>query len=158
MQIRDVLAGIAITGIVTGIIDGLFSSLLSVAFYHSTVERLFQGVASVLVGSEALKGGTRTMLLGILMHFGVAFAWSIVFWVLVGQVDRIRNLLISPNGVLAISILYGPLIWMTMSLVVIPLLAQRPPITYRWWIQFFGHIPFVALPIVACTRRFWPPG
>jgi hypothetical protein len=47
--------------------------------------------------------------------------------------------------------------WMTMSLVVIPLLAQRPPITYRWWIQFFGHIPFVALPIVACTRRFWPP-
>jgi uncharacterized membrane protein YagU involved in acid resistance len=143
---------------VTGIIDGLFSSVLSVAFYHSTVARLFQGVASVLVGPEALKGGTRTMLLGILMHFGVAFAWSIVFWVLVGQVDRIRNLLISPNGVLAISILYGPLIWMTMSLVVIPLLAQRPPITYRWWIQFFGHIPFVALPIVACTRRFWPPG
>jgi MFS-type transporter involved in bile tolerance (Atg22 family) len=154
----NTLSGIAITGIVTGIIDGLFSSVLSVAFYHSTVARLFQGVASVLIGPEALKGGTRTMLLGILMHFGVAFAWSIVFWVLVGQVDRIRNLLISPNGVLAISILYGPLIWITMSLVVIPLFAQRPPITYRWWIQFFGHIPFVALPIVACTRRFWPPG
>ena len=154
----NALSGIAVTGIVTGIIDGLFSSVLSVAFYHSTVARLFQGVASVLVGPEALKGGTRTMLLGILMHFGVAFAWSIVFWVLIGQVDRIRNLLISPNGVLAISILYGPFIWMTMSLVVIPLLAQRPPITYRWWIQFFGHIPFVALPIVACTRRFWPPG
>jgi len=154
----NTLSGIAVTGIVTGIIDGLFSSVLSVAFYHSTVARLFQGVASVLVGPEALKGGTRTMLLGILMQFGVAFAWSIAFWVLVGQVDRIRNLLISPNGVFAISILYGPLIWMTMSLVVIPLLAQRPPITYRWWIQFFGHIPFVALPIVACTRRFWPPG
>ena len=158
MHIRDVLAGIAVTGIVTGIIDGLFSSILSVAFYHSTVARLFQGVASVLVGPEALRGGTRTMVLGIVMHFGVAFAWSIVFWVLVGQVDQVRTLLASPNGVAAISILYGPLIWMTMSLVVIPLLAQRPPITYRWWIQFFGHIPFVALPIVACTRRFWPPG
>ena len=153
----NALSGIAVTGIVTGIIDGLFSSVLSVAFYHSTVARLFQGVASVLVGPEALKGGNRTMLLGILMHFGVAFAWSIVFWILVDRVDRLRTLMLSPAGVAVISSLYGPLIWMTMSLVVIPLLAQRPPITYRWWIQFFGHIPFVALPIVACTRRFWPP-
>jgi hypothetical protein len=153
----NVLSGIAVTGIVTGIIDGLFSSVLSVAFYHSTVHRLFQGVASVLIGPGALKGGTRTMLLGILMHFGVAFAWSILFWILVDRVDRIRILMLSPTGVAAISSLYGPIIWMTMSLVVIPLLAQRPPINYRWWIQFFGHIPFVALPIVACTRRFWPP-
>jgi hypothetical protein len=158
MQIRDVLAGIAVTGIVTGIIDGLFSSVLSVAFYHSTVARLFQGVASVLVGPEALKGGTRTMLLGILMHFGVAFAWSIVFWALIWQMNSLRTLMASSTGVVVIAIFYGPLIWMTMSLVVIPLLATRPPITYRWWIQFFGHIPFVALPIVACTRRFWPAG
>jgi len=43
----NALSGIAVTGIVTGIIDGLFSSVLSVAFYHSTVARLFQGVASV---------------------------------------------------------------------------------------------------------------
>ncbi|HEY5546895.1 MAG TPA: hypothetical protein VIK50_12660 [Gemmatimonadaceae bacterium] len=35
------------------------------------------------------------------------------------------------------------------SLVVIPLGTKQPPsITYRWWIQFFGHIPFVASPIV----------
>jgi uncharacterized membrane protein YagU involved in acid resistance len=46
--------------------------------------------------------------------------------------------------------LYGPLVWMTMSLVVIPLLVHRPPaITTRWWIQLFGHIPFVGLPIAS---------
>jgi hypothetical protein len=40
-----------------------------------------------------------------------------------------------------------------MSLVVIPLLVHRPPtISYRWWVQFFGHIPFVAIPIVASAR------
>jgi hypothetical protein len=28
----------------------------------------------------------------------------------------------------------------------------RPAITFRWWVQFFGHIPFVAVPIVAMGR------
>ena len=41
-----------------------------------------------------------------------------------------------------------------MSLVVIPLLLHRPPsFTIRWWVQFFGHIPFVALPIVTMIGR-----
>ena len=44
------LSRLALAGFVTAIVDGLFSSVLSVAFYHSTVTRLFQGVASVLVG------------------------------------------------------------------------------------------------------------
>ena len=45
--------------------------------------------------------------------------------------------------------MYGPFIWTVMSVVVIPLLVHRPPsINVRWWVQFVGHIPFVALPIV----------
>jgi hypothetical protein len=41
---------------------------------------------------------------------------------------------------------------MVMSLAVIPILVHRPPaITYRWWIQWFGHIPFVGIPIVASS-------
>jgi hypothetical protein len=43
---------------------------------------------------------------------------------------------------------------MVMSLAVIPLLVHRPPaINFRWWVQFFGHIPFVALPIAASIGR-----
>jgi len=63
-------------GLVTGVTDGLFSSVLAAFFYGSTVTRLFQGVASVLIGAAALDGGTRTAALGVLMHFGIAFGWS----------------------------------------------------------------------------------
>jgi uncharacterized membrane protein YagU involved in acid resistance len=50
--------------------------------------------------------------------------------------------------------LYGPFIWMVMSLAVIPLLVHRPPtVGVRWWVQFFGHIPFVGVPIVASSGR-----
>jgi hypothetical protein len=41
---------------------------------------------------------------------------------------------------------------MVMSLAVIPLFTHRPPtIAFRWWVQFFGHFPFVGIPIVAST-------
>ena len=66
-------------GVLTALVDGLFSSLLSVLAYGSTVPRLFQGVASVLIGSRALSGGNATFALGVLMHVGVAFGWSAVF-------------------------------------------------------------------------------
>ena len=139
-------------GLLTGIVDGLFSSVLSAFFYGSTVSRLWQGVASVLLGSDALNGGRRTALIGLLMHFGVAFAWSAVFLFLLLRWEWIRGLLASRHGVLKVAALYGPFIWMVMSLVVIPALAQRPPrITLRWWIQWFGHIPFVGIPIVASS-------
>jgi hypothetical protein len=137
-------------GLLTAVSDGLFASFLSAVVYGSTVTRLWQGVASTLLGPEALNGGTSSALIGVLMHFGVAFGWSAVFLFLVMRWRRIRGLLASRYGVVKVAALYGPFIWLVMSLAVIPLLLQRPPaITIRWWIQLFGHIPFVAIPIVA---------
>jgi hypothetical protein len=150
---RDRVAALLRAGLLTGVVDGLFSSLLNVFAYHSTVARLWQGVASVLLGREALNGGGRTVAIGILMHLGVAFAWSAIFLLLVLRWPPARRLLASPYGPLKVASLYGPLIWSVMSLAVIPSLVHRPPaITGRWWIQFFGHIPFVGLPIALATR------
>lgn len=141
-------------GLLTGVTDGLFSSVLSVAFYHSTVARLFQGVASTLLGKAALDGGTPTALVGVLMHFGVAFGWSAVFLFVVMRLHWVRRILGTQYGVLKVASLYGPAIWMVMSLAVIPLLLHRPPtIGSRWWVQFFGHIPFVGIPIVASLAQ-----
>jgi hypothetical protein len=142
-------------GLLTAVCDGLFSSILSVAFYHSTVARLFQGVASTLLGKAALDGGTPTALIGVLMHVGVAFGWSAVFLFVVLRWRWIRALLATRFGVLKVAALYGPCIWLVMSLLVIPVLLHRPPaIMIRWWVQLIGHIPFVGIPIVAATT--WP--
>jgi hypothetical protein len=151
---RDDLSRVARASVLTGITDGLFSSVLSVAFYHSTVQRLFQGVASTLLGAEAFNGGALTFAIGVLMHFGVAFGWSVVFLLIFKRARWIRRLLNSPYGVVKVASLYGPFIWMVMSLAVIPLLLQRPPaINIRWLVQLIGHIPFVGIPIVASIGR-----
>lgn len=147
---RDALSRLVRAGILTGVIDGLFSSVLSVVFYDSTVARVFQGVASTLLGRAALDGGSRTALVGVLMHFCVAFGWSAVFLLLATSWPWLRRLLTAPYGVVRVAALYGPFIWLVMSLAVIPLLLHRPPtINIRWWVQLIGHIPFVGLPIVA---------
>ncbi|HVR97586.1 MAG TPA: hypothetical protein VMW27_13290 [Thermoanaerobaculia bacterium] len=154
---RDALSRLVRAGLLTGVTDGLFASVLSVVFYGSTVTRLFQGVASTVLGKEALDGGVPTALLGLLMHFGVAFGWSAVFLLLVTRWPWIRRVLSSPYGAVKIASVYGPLIWLVMSLVVIPLLVHRPPtITIRWWVQLIGHFPFVGLPIVMSIGRGAP--
>jgi len=139
-------------GIATAISDGLFSSVLVVVAYGSTVTRLWQGVVSTLLGPAALTGGTRTALIGVLMHIGVAFGWSAVFIFAVSRAPWVQRLLASRYGVLKVAALYGPAIWLVMSLAVIPLLLHRPPtFTIRWWVQFVGHFPFVGFPIVAAA-------
>ncbi|HEX7122870.1 MAG TPA: hypothetical protein VF178_10910, partial [Gemmatimonadaceae bacterium] len=147
---REVAMRLVRAGLLTALIDGLFSSVLSVAFYDSTVARLFQSVAATLLGPSALDGGAGTMLVGMLMHLGVAFGWSTVFLVLVLISRPLQSQLARPYGSLRVAAVYGPLVWMVMSLVIIPFLLRRPPsFTVRWWVQFVGHAPFVGLPIVA---------
>ena len=144
------LARLLRAGLLTGVTDGLFSSVLAAAVYGSTVTRLWQGVASAVLGPAALTGGTRTAAFGLLLHFGVAFGWSAVFLALYLGSRRLRELTATPAGVAAAAAAYGPAIWLVMSLVVLPALLHRPPtISARWWVQVVGHVPFVALPIVA---------
>lgn len=150
---RPALRALFRAGLLTALIDGLFSSALNVFAYGSTVTRLFQGVAATLLDREAFDGGLSTAAVGVLMHVGVAFGWSAVFVLGLMRAAPVRALLVSRYGVIKVAALYGPFIWLVMSLVVIPLLTGRPPaITGRWWIQFFGHIPFVGLPIAAVSR------
>jgi hypothetical protein len=150
---RPALSRLVRAGLTTFVVDGLFSSVLVVVFYRSTFSRLWQGVASTLLGPAAFTGGARTTAIGLLMHCGVAFGWSAVFIFGVMRSGWIRRILGTHWGMLKVAALYGPAIWLVMSLAVIPLLLHRPPIiSYRWWVQFFGHIPFVAIPIVASAR------
>ena len=142
----------------TAVVDGICATLLSVFGYHSTAARLWQGVASTLLGPKALAGGSATVAVGLLMHAGVAFGWSAVLLLLVMRSSRVRALLASPYGPLKTAALFGPFVWMVMSLAVIPLLVGRPPaITVRWAIQLFAHIPFVALPMATAIKRTSPP-
>jgi hypothetical protein len=145
---------LVLAGVVTSLVDGTFSGVLAAFVYGSSVTRLFQGVASTLVGSRAFEDGWAMAALGMLMHVGVAFGWSTVLFLAVRRLPSLRRRLATWPGVMGVAVWYGPFIWLVMSLVVIPALTQRPPtIGMRWWVQLVGHAPFVGLPIAASVGR-----
>ncbi len=101
-----------------------------------------------------IDGGMRATGLGLAVHAGVALLWSTVFLLLTERVVWLRDQLRTMGGVVAVSMVYGPLVWSAMSLALIPLLTGRPPsVTGRWWFQWAAHVPFVAFPIVYMASR-----
>lgn len=140
-------------GLHCGVIDGLWAVVLTLV-YGRTILGLFQGIASTAFGPGMVEGGVPSALLGLGLHFAVAFGWSAVFLALVAGLPWLRRVLASWTGVLAVAAVYGPVIWIVMSAGVIPLLTGRPlAVTYRWWIQLAGHVVFVGLPIVGSIAR-----
>jgi hypothetical protein len=138
-------------GLLTGVSDAIWAMVLQVFIYHrGSAASVWRGVASVVIGKGALTGGTPATVLGLAMHFGVAFTWSAVFLLLVTRSPWLRAVLDSPYGVLKVAAVYGPFIWAFMSFVVIALLTHRmPAVTINWWIQAAGHMVFVGLPLVS---------
>lgn len=152
---REALAPLLVRAwLATAVVDFLFASALSRFGYGSTVTRLWQGVAATVLGQGAYDGGLKTALVGVVMHIGVALAWSAVFVAIVAIWPRLRQALDTTGGVLGVAALYGPMVWMAMSFVVVPSLTGRPPrVTIRWWIQVVGHMLFVALPMATAVAR-----
>ena len=148
---------LARAGFLTAIVDFAFSSVLVTLFYHSTFASLWQRVASVPLGPSAVNGGTRTVLIGIALHLCVAFTWSTAFVLLYLGSAWLRRTIETPGGLLAVAAVYGPVIWVMMSFIIIPRFTGRlPTVNFRWWVQFFGHLPFVAVPITMGVRGFRP--
>ena len=90
-------------GLLTGVVDGLWAIVLSVVFYGSTFARLWQGVASVPFGRGAVQWGATGTVVGILVHFCVAFGWSAVFLLLLTRSRVVRAIVAAPLGVIKVA-------------------------------------------------------
>ena len=123
---RYFLARLLRVWLVVALWDACCATTLSVFAYGSTFTRLWQGVASTVLGPAAIGGGARTVIAGLLLHFGVALVWSALFLALAAASSRVARLLTTPGGILLAAAVYGPVIWLVMSLVVIPIATGRP--------------------------------
>ena len=136
------------------VVDGIFATVLPVVAYRRPLGEVWQGVASLLLGGGAMEGGGRTIAFGLVMHASVALVWTTVFLALALLSATLRRVVAAPTGIIVVAALYGPVIWIVMSKLVIQRLSNRRVlINAQWWVQLLAHIPFVALPIVAIIGR-----
>ena len=145
---RNALRTIVLTGLIVGAMD-ITSAIIIVLARGSTVARLFQFIASGLLGQDAFKGGIGITALGLALHFFIAFALVAVFCAASYRIRFLRDHAVSSG------IIYGLIVYAVMNLVVLPLSAAKPRHTLTGdLIQIGIHMFVIGLPTSLLIRRF----
>jgi len=135
-------------GLLVSLVDGLFATTFGIFVRGVTPTRMWQGVASVPLGKVALDGGPMYVAAGLALHVLVAFTWSALLLLAVQRSHRLRAVIDSPYGVLKVAAVLGPMIWLVMSLLVIPTMTHKlPAFTPAYFAMLVGHIFFVGVPM-----------
>ena len=79
--------------------------------------RIFQSIASGLLGQASHAGGTPAVALGVLLHFTIACAIVTTYFLVSRKLDFLRR------RPIACGILYGLAVFAVMNLIVLPLSA-----------------------------------
>ncbi|HET8636419.1 MAG TPA: hypothetical protein VFL96_06180 [Acidobacteriaceae bacterium] len=136
-------------GLLGGALDLLFA--VSFAGYNGVpVVRVFQTIASGLLGSSAYAGGNASAALGVLCHFTLAVGWAAVFAGLAAWKPALLR------SRLLCAVLFGLGVFLAMRLVVLPLSAYPRPVTFAplaSTLDLLSHMFLFAGPIVAFTSR-----
>lgn len=136
-------------GLAIGILDFIDASIFFPLYYGITFQQVWWGPASGIVGRDATKaGGWNTALLGILMHFLVAFCVASVYYLLS---KKLRLMIRRP---IVAGLIFGSLAHLVMQTIIIPLSARggSPMNAFNEPVgamlhSFIGHALFVGLPV-----------
>lgn len=113
---------IILSGFLVGTAD-IMAALFN--FYLNTGKPPFAPVlkfiASGVVGRAAFQGGNSMIVLGLFLHYIIAFSFTLFFFFIYKKLKSLCK-----NWILMGS-LYGLFIWMVMSFVIVPL-SKTPPI------------------------------
>jgi hypothetical protein len=107
-------------------------------------------IASGLIGRRSFHGGPPTAVLGLALHFLIAFSAAAVFYVASRQVRFLTQ-----RPVIS-GIVYGVCVYAVMYWMVIPL-SQYHPAEFSWFnasVAVATHIVCVGLPISLVVSRF----
>ena len=146
----ETLQAILAATLASGVLDATAASLQAAVTLKVKPHRVFQGVASGLLGPGALEGGAGTAVLGLALHFLIALIISTIY-VLAAQ--RLPFLLDHPF--LAGS-LYGIAVYLVMFYIVLPLSRRaKRPFNLKFAItQLVIHIVIIGWSIALCARHF----
>jgi len=112
--------------------------------------RIVQSIAAGLLGREAARhGGPPTAILGAALHFFIAFSVVAAYYLASRQLALLRD-----RPVLC-GLLYGVLVYVVMTFVVVPLSAAfNPPLTAPSFVNgILGHALLIGLPSALFARR-----
>jgi hypothetical protein len=135
---------IGVGGLVAGILDLLQACIL----FGWDIPL---AIAAGLLGRQAFHGGAGTYILGVLLHFFIAFSAAAVYYA-----ASIRLVFLKEHP-LVCGLFFGGAVQEVMNLVVLPLSALHARGPYKLHDLILGlvvHMVVIGLPISFSVRRF----
>jgi hypothetical protein len=112
---------ILLAGMVVGTMDGVAAAIQFIVMTGRNPLRVFQYIASGIFGAGAY-ASDWVAVWGVLFHFCIATGWAAIF---LGAYRR--YVLIRKHPVVS-GLLYGPVVWASMSQIVLPLSNVQLPV------------------------------
>jgi hypothetical protein len=136
-------------GTICGVMD-ITAAFLVYGTMGAKPLRILQGIAGGVLGPDAYKGGIPAAVLGLALHFIIAFGAATVFYI------ASRGLRFLVDHVILSGALYGIAVYFFMQRVVIPFSrATRGPFSLKFMIIGVTiHIFCVGLPIALSVRKY----
>jgi len=141
---RNALLAIAVGGLIAGTLDLTQACILFGA-------KVPLAIAAGLLGRQALHGGAGTYVLGVCLHFFIAFSATAIYYA------ASRRLGFLKEHPLVCGLFYGMAVELVMSYIVLPLSALQERGPYELHDVIVGllvHMVVVGLPISYSVRRF----
>lgn len=139
---------IAWAGLICGVLDIACTLILS-RLGGIRPMRLLQAITSGLVGQKSFEGGGATAAIGLGIHFLIAFTAAGIYYAGSREFSGWNQ-----HAVLC-GLLYGIVLHLFMTSVVLPLSALRRPFSAKAFVtQWIVHMFFVGLPIALVVRYF----
>lgn len=140
---------------IAAVIAGTLDLTLAILFFGIQQSAPFtavpHSVASALIGVRAFTGGVPTAILGIALHYLVAFCIALFYYAL-----SLRFGFLNQHPLLS-GAAYGIGVYIFMRHLVVPLTAKPPSHGYGtvWLLTNIGsHIFFIGITIALVTRAF----
>ena len=144
--VRAIVAG----GLAAALLDAADALVAYKLAYGMSPLVIYQFVASGLLGKAAYSGGASAALLGLAVHFFVAFTAATVFVLASERFPTLRR------GAVGWGLAYGLVVFAVMSFVVTPLsrIGASVPSLPVLVNGVLAHALLVGLPIALAARRF----
>ena len=143
---------VLLTGLLAGTLDIISAILVAYLTSGRVPYKIFHYISSGVLGKEkAYAGGFEMVILGLFLHFLIAYIFTVFYFWIYPKVG-----FLSINKVVS-AILYGAFMWVVMNKVVLPL-SRVPQGKFDWTQAIIGLtvlIVMLGLPIAFNAHKYY---
>ena len=116
--LKQAIMSIILAWLVAGTLDISYAIIVwGPVFGRLTAAQLLQGIASTLMGKDAFTGGIPTALIGLSMHYGIALAWTLFYFLIFPYMPVLSRKKWDWG------LIYGVFVWAMMTILIVPLVT-----------------------------------